>query len=175
MESFFHGKSSGLDPMVSFLAKPVLTSKETRILPEEVWVGCPMRDRLFLWNSESTRQTAPLVRGFTEDLQDPVFHQRIKGELIPATEGAIQAMMAKDEENFIESWKKISALQFEMFEKMIPQTLRPVWKKGLEKGHYYFKLCGAGGGGFFLVYVPVGASTVIRDPGKLKPLLAPSG
>lgn len=175
MESFFHGKSSGLDPMVSFLAKPVLTSKETRLLPEEVWIGFTMRDRLFLWNSEATRQTAPLVRAFTEDLQDPVFHQRIKGELIPATEGAIQAMIGKDEEAFIDSWKKISTLQIELFEKMIPQTLRPIWKKGLEKGHYFFKLCGAGGGGFFLVYIPRAVSTGIPDNGKLKPLLAPSG
>lgn len=174
MESFFHGKSSGLDPMVSFLARPVLTSKETRILPEEVWTSFPLKDRLFLWNSGEARQTAPLVRAFTEDLQDPVFHQRIKGELIPATEGAIQALIAKEEETFMASWKEISKIQFELLEKMIPLNLRPLWQKGLEKEHYFFKLCGAGGGGFFLVYIPGAATAEIRDPGKLKPLLAPS-
>jgi mevalonate kinase len=33
---------------------------------------------------------------------------------------------------------------------MIPRLFKKLWKKGLDTGDYYLKLCGAGGGGFIL-------------------------
>jgi mevalonate kinase len=33
---------------------------------------------------------------------------------------------------------------------MIPAIFNRLWKKGLDSGEYYLKLCGAGGGGFIL-------------------------
>jgi len=35
---------------------------------------------------------------------------------------------------------------------MIPADIKPLWQKGLEDDSYYFKLSGAGGGGYFLVH-----------------------
>jgi len=35
---------------------------------------------------------------------------------------------------------------------MIPPSLHQSWKEGLEGRDYKLKLCGAGGGGFFLKY-----------------------
>ena len=33
---------------------------------------------------------------------------------------------------------------------MIPNQFQSVWKKGIDSGDYYLKLCGSGGGGFIL-------------------------
>ncbi len=33
---------------------------------------------------------------------------------------------------------------------MIPDSFKDIWKKGLDTGEYYLKLCGSGGGGFLL-------------------------
>jgi len=33
---------------------------------------------------------------------------------------------------------------------MIPEGFKDVWKRGIESGDYYLKLCGSGGGGYIL-------------------------
>ena len=33
---------------------------------------------------------------------------------------------------------------------MIPDQFQSIWKKGIESGDYYLKLCGSGGGGYIL-------------------------
>ena len=33
---------------------------------------------------------------------------------------------------------------------MIPAQFHDLWKKGLDTGDYYLKLCGSGGGGYIL-------------------------
>ncbi|MGA0031695.1 MAG: mevalonate kinase, partial [Flavobacteriaceae bacterium] len=33
---------------------------------------------------------------------------------------------------------------------MIPESVHGLWQKGLETNAYYLKLCGSGGGGYFL-------------------------
>ena len=35
---------------------------------------------------------------------------------------------------------------------MIPEKLKNKWKEGIKNESYYMKLCGSGGGGFFLAY-----------------------
>jgi mevalonate kinase len=46
----------------------------------------------------------------------------------------------------------LSHLQFASFEEMIPPNIRAIWAHGLETREFALKLCGAGGGGFFLGY-----------------------
>ena len=33
---------------------------------------------------------------------------------------------------------------------MIPSGFNDIWRKGLETGSYYLKLCGSGGGGYLI-------------------------
>ena len=35
---------------------------------------------------------------------------------------------------------------------MIPDSLKEIWNEGLKLDSFYMKLCGSGGGGFFLVF-----------------------
>jgi len=55
-------------------------------------------------------------------------------------------------EDFDKSFKEISQIQLESFRDMIPASVISVWEKGLYNDDYYFKLSGAGGGGYYLVY-----------------------
>jgi mevalonate kinase len=34
----------------------------------------------------------------------------------------------------------------------IPSKVKKIWQEGLDTKSFYMKLCGAGGGGFFLIY-----------------------
>jgi mevalonate kinase len=46
----------------------------------------------------------------------------------------------------------LSALQFETMNEMIPTSVQELWREGLREKKWAFKICGAGGGGYMLVY-----------------------
>ncbi len=65
MESFFHGKSSGLDPLNSYLSLPILINSKDDIEP----AGIPSqtlngKGAVFLLDSGSVGETAPMVNIF---------------------------------------------------------------------------------------------------------------
>ena len=53
---------------------------------------------------------------------------------------------------FRDSVKELSNDTLHNFQEMIPEKLKPKWKEGIKNDSYYMKLCGSGGGGFFLAY-----------------------
>ena len=53
---------------------------------------------------------------------------------------------------FKKSFHDISRLQYLYFSKMIPESIKNLWLKGLETKEYFMKLCGAGGGGYFITF-----------------------
>jgi mevalonate kinase len=46
--------------------------------------------------------------------------------------------------------KELSRLALEHFSPMIPNQFHQLWREGIESNSYYLKLCGSGGGGYFL-------------------------
>ena len=55
-------------------------------------------------------------------------------------------------EDLKELFRELSKWQLENFLPMIPDEVRPIWEEGLNTAAYSLKLCGSGGGGFFLGY-----------------------
>ena len=55
-----------------------------------------------------------------------------------------------DKKALVANFKKLSLFQYHHFTPMIPPLFRGVWSKGLVGEDYYLKICGSGGGGFFL-------------------------
>ena len=55
-------------------------------------------------------------------------------------------------ELFRNSVKELSKETFNNFQEMIPEKIKHKWKEGINNDSYYMKLCGSGGGGFFLAY-----------------------
>src|SRR5690606_17968298 len=65
MESFYHGSSSGLDPLVSYVGRPLLVHSKNKITQVEL----PKQSgnyQYFLLSTNIQRKTSPLVHRFLE-------------------------------------------------------------------------------------------------------------
>ena len=163
IESFFHGASSGIDPLICYLNQSVMLRGKTEL---ELAENIPnYRGSFFLIDTGISRKTAPLVDIFLEKSKDSHFQDRCDAELIPAVDEAIAAFFAKDSKGLFAQWHEISFFQYKYFQEMIPESFRQVWLDGLAGSDYKLKLCGAGGGGFIL---GMGDSQKCKAPNILK-------
>lgn len=151
MESCFHGKSSGLDPLISFLNKPVLIEgKDQLSLP-----GLPDRSdnlpgAMFLIDSGQAGETQPLVDMFIGRCCDKKYLELIQSKYNPLVNASISAYVENRSELLFEKLKLLSSFQLNHFIDMIPQGIQAIWKHGLDSGGFSLKLCGSGGGGMML-------------------------
>lgn len=147
LENFFHGSSSGLDPLVSYLQKPLKINNPTDI---EI-VDFDFTDlNLFLLNTHRPRQTGPLVGIYKEKLKDSNFKSGCSNILAQDVNSAIEYALSGNKEKLFHHFWHISKFQWDSFQEMIPDMMKDAWKKGLDQGEYALKLCGAGGGGLIL-------------------------
>ena len=153
LESYFHGRSSGLDPLVAFLNHPVLLTDGQIELPELSLDDLPWS--VFLIDTRITGATSPLVKTFITKMEDDQFSQRFRDYYLPANDGAIHAFQNQDEEQFFTHLATISQFQLDYFQEMLPESsmefIHDLRKKGI-----FVKLLGSGGGGFLLAFVPGG-------------------
>ena len=151
MESFFHGKSSGIDPLNSYIQFPLHIKSKTDIET----VGIP-RNRIngdsaiFLINTGRPGKTEPVVNLFLENCKDPEYFRVITNEFIPLNNRCIENLISGEIEPFFENLHQLSELQFNYFRDMIPPDFLGVWEQGLKGEEYSMKLCGSGGGGYLL-------------------------
>jgi mevalonate kinase len=146
IESFFHGVSSGLDPLVSHLNKGVyLKDDDLQIKDFNISAFHP-----FLIDTGKTRSTGNLVKLFRDKSLDPKYLAMIKNELIVYNNLIIKSLIDNNGRSFFNQLKALSSLQFKHFKEMILPEFEPIWKLGLESDDFYLKLCGAGGGGYII-------------------------
>jgi len=150
MESYFHGKSSGLDPLICYLNLPILIrSKE-----EMTAIGIPEesdgKGAIFLLNTGMKGKTAPLVTHFMERCKEEGFRNMIKSEFKKYNDAAIESFLNRDISPLLSNVKQLSRVVLDHFKPMIPKIFQELWKEGIESNLYYLKLCGSGGGGFIL-------------------------
>lgn len=151
MESFFHGKSSGLDPLNSYLSLPILINSPLNIEP----TGIPSqklegKGAVFLLDSGIVGETAPMVQIFMENLKDQGFRKMLKNQFVKYTDACVDNFLKGDFQNLFQNTKKLSKVVLNNFKPMIPEHFHQVWAKGIETNDYYLKLCGSGGGGYIL-------------------------
>ncbi|MFC0344545.1 mevalonate kinase family protein [Epilithonimonas hispanica] len=150
LESYFHGTSSGMDPLICYMNLPILIENKENVgkvsLPkEEVGKGA-----IFLIDSGITGETGPMIQIFFEKLKNEGFRKTLKEEFIRYNNACIDAFLKKDMNPFFRNMKKLSVWAYEHFRPMIPENVFNAWKKGLDSNAYYLKLCGSGGGGYIL-------------------------
>ncbi len=149
LEDYFHGSSSGIDPLVSLIQKPLLIHHFDEVEPLEHNVNV---DGFFLLNTGKPRNTGPLVSIYQEKLKDPEFKRGCAEVLSREVNYAIEELLKGQRQRLSHHLWLISKFQWEYFPEMIPTQMRGPWLKGLESGDYILKLCGAGGGGFIIGY-----------------------
>lgn len=159
IESFFHGASSGIDPLSILLNKPLLYQGQDEItitqLPQPNEKG---NNFIFLLNTKLERNTDELVKRFKIMCEENSFKSKLNNELIPTTNACIQNFLS----NKSELYKNLSQLiEFQLcnLSYLIPSSFQEIVKKGLETEDYYLKVCGAGGGGFILGFTQNWAKT----------------
>jgi len=151
MESFFHGKSSGLDPLNSYLSLPILINSNNNIEP----AGIPSQTEsgkgaVFLLDSGTTGETAPMVHIFMENMKQEGFRNMLKNQFVKHTDACVDDFLKGDVKSLFGNIKQLSKVVLENFKPMIPKEFHTLWKKGIDTNAYYLKLCGSGGGGYML-------------------------
>ncbi len=153
LESHFHGSSSGLDPLVSYVNRPLLKDKNEGIIPVEInSSNNSNQGAFFLVNTGRSRKTEPLVNLFLEKCKAEEFSSLMESELSAITNQCIESYLKAEEQTLWESMFELSRFQFEHFRPMIPKLYHDLWEQGLKEKNFFLKLCGAGGGGFILGY-----------------------
>lgn len=151
MEAFFHGRSSGLDPLNSYLSIPILINSQDNIeatgIPSQSADG---KGAVFLLDSGVVGETAPMVSIFMENLKDHGFREMFKKEFAQYTDACVDNFLHGDFKSLFANTKKLSKVVLNNFKPMIPEQFHELWQKGIETNDYYLKLCGSGGGGYIL-------------------------
>ncbi len=151
MESFFHGKSSGLDPLNSYLSIPILINSKDNIeatgIPTQSLDG---KGAVFLLDSGIVGETAPMVTIFMEKLKEEGFRKMLKSQFIKHTDACVENFLGGDIKSLFANTKKLSKVVLNNFKPMIPEQFHGLWQNGIDTNDYYLKLCGSGGGGYIL-------------------------
>ncbi len=166
MESFFHGKSSGLDPLNSYLSIPILINSQDHIeatgIPTQSADG---KGAVFLLDSGIIGETAPMVTIFMENLKDKGFRTMLKNQFVKYTDACVENFLGGDLKSLFSNTKKLSKVVLNNFKPMIPEQFHGIWQQGIDTNDYYLKLCGSGGGGYILGFTEdlEKARTALKD------------
>ena len=151
MESFFHGKSSGLDPLNSYLSLPILISSQNDIeatgIPSQNTSG---QGAVFLLDSGMVGETAPMVQLFMQKMKEEGFRAMLKNQFIKHTDACVEDFLKGDIKSLFRNTKQLSKVVLNHFKPMIPKKFHQLWASGIESNAYYLKLCGSGGGWYIL-------------------------
>ena len=150
MESYFHGKSSGLDPLNSYLSIPILIQSKENIEPTGIPSQKEGKGAVFLIDSQQIGETGSMVSIFMEKLKNEGFRKTLKTEFIKYTDACVHDFLSGDMQSLFGNLRHLSSTVYQNFKPMIPTHMLDVWKKGLETEDYFLKLCGSGGGGYIL-------------------------
>jgi len=170
IESYYHGTSSGIDPLCCYLNKPVLFDGDVAYpvnLP-----ASPPGTGFFLLDTGSPGMTGLMIEYFKSRIQESGFLDMINDSLIPLVERNIDLLLETDV-RLSENMQRLSEMQYSSFHRMIPQDYQRIWHNGLQSGLFSLKLCGSGGGGYLIGYTAqwMEAMMYFSKPGfKLLPL-----
>jgi mevalonate kinase len=150
MESFFHGKSSGLDPLNSYLSLPILINSKEHIEPAGIPSQKEGKGAVFLLDSEQVGETEPMVNIFMNKMKNEGFRKMLNEEFVTYTDACIEDFLHGNVTSLFGNVKNLSQVVLKNFKPMIPDAFHTVWEKGIKTNDYYLKLCGSGGGGYIL-------------------------
>ncbi len=154
MECFFHGSSSGMDPLQCYLGKPFILSQRTTDNEQQLTMLDDdfMSDdiHIFLIDTNIKSPTAPLVEHFKKLRNDVAYLDKFDNEYIPIVSQCIKSLIEKNDTDFYKYLFQLSNLQLELLTHTIPEETRNFFLTDINKEGFQVKLCGAGGGGFLL-------------------------
>jgi mevalonate kinase len=163
IESFFHGKSSGLDPLNSYLSIPILINSKDNLEATGIPMQKEGKGAVFLLDSNQVGETEPMVNIFMNKMKKEGFRKMISEDFAKYTDACIDDFLHGNVKSLFGNVKSLSKVVLDNFKPMIPKAFHNLWQQGLETNDYYLKLCGSGGGGYILGFT--------KDYDKVKEIL----
>lgn len=154
LESFFHGRSSGVDPLISFLNQPMLIDSKKKVGKvdfhlEQTGLSVALID------TKMVGATGPLVQHFIDRFNSPQFARDFESHFIPANNDCIENILADNTNKFFVSLEWLIRFELMHFQRMIPDDFYSLIEEALDE-QVYIKLLGSGGGGFLLTFARSG-------------------
>ena len=150
LESYFHGRSSGLDPLTSYLKKAILIDSEKVIHPVDVNLsqsGLAMA----LIDTQTTGATGPLVQHFIDQMNFPEYQKAFENQFLPSNNACIESLLDHRTSDFFEALEQLVRFQLQHFNRMIPPEFHSIISTALNE-KVFIKLLGSGGGGFLIAF-----------------------
>ncbi len=147
MESYFHGSSSGIDPLQCYVGKPFkITPNGAQLLSNDFL----KKDiHICLIDTKIKSNTKPLVDHFKQQREDPGFLSRFQSEYVPHVTSCIDLMIQGDTDLFFKSLKQLTKGQLEFLRPMITDNTLDLFITSYDF-NFGVKISGSGGGGYVL-------------------------
>jgi mevalonate kinase len=156
IESCFHSKSSGTDPLVSYLNQPVFISPDGIAAMDTDLASLGNIIRVDLIDSGVPGETKTGVSGFENKfLQTPESRKKFESEYIPLVNGIINKIKHGIRTGIFEDCLQLTRYQTALFPQLFTPDTLDLSKKGIAAGTEAIKLCGSGGGGYYIRIRPV--------------------
>ena len=147
MESYFHGSSSGIDPLQCYVGKPFkITPNGAQLLSDDF---LKKDNHICLIDTKIKSNTKPLVNHFKRQREDAAFLNRFQSEYVPCVTSCINSMIQSDTNLFFKSLKRLTKGQLEFLRPMITDNTMDLFTKDYDF-HFGIKISGSGGGGYVL-------------------------
>jgi len=151
LEGYFHGTSSGIDPLSILINEPLLLKSDKEV----VKVDIPAfkedgKHVIFLLNTGMARNTENLVGKFNDACEEDRFKVKMEKELIEYTNGGINDFLNANTDSLYKNLENLVQFQMDEMNYLIPEEYQKIVKEGLTSKDYFIKICGSGGGGYML-------------------------
>lgn len=150
IESYFHGKSSGFDPLVCCLNNTLLKTASGAV--ESISLPKTRGEiSIYLVPTGEERKGAKVIADFMEKMKNEVFSNDYNKDYIPLNNSCIDSFL-QQKADLSSTFEQLSISQFSIFKDSMSPEIKSLWLRGLECKDFFLKLCGAGGGGFYLAF-----------------------
>jgi mevalonate kinase len=156
IESAFHTASSGTDPLVSYLNRPVFIRQGEISNPDISLEDLKKHISIELVDSNFQGMTKSGIGAFQSGQFNWKEEQNLFNiEYIPLVNDIVSRLFTGRFSNLMDLLFRLSALQLSLFPDLFTPSMRDLAHKGLESREFALKLCGSGGGGFYLKLSPL--------------------
>ena len=115
---------------------------EKEFIPEDI--------HIFLIDSKIKSDTKSLVNYFKAQRENPSYLKAFNELYYPFVGRCINSLVSGDTGKFFDDLKHLSYYQTVMLRPMITDNMLPLFSLQCADVHFQIKICGSGGGGFFL-------------------------
>ena len=162
MESYFHGSSSGIDPLQCYLGQPFRISAAGVEPIDDAFLKGDIH--ICLIDTKIKSDTRPLVQQFKAQREDSQFLHAFQQEYVPHVATCIRHLTESNGDAFFASLKQLGQAQMRFLRAMITDNTLPLFQQDRDF-HFGVKISGSGGGGYLLGFTDdvEKATELLRD------------